>query len=92
MVVIFWGNHQAIFIWCAHLLVDALHSGLRDDVGGKTADHTKERDECGEYFLHNPLFLKQPVDLSRGAVETAIARVDMTFGKACYHDDALWQA
>ena len=45
VVVVRRSHHQTIFIRRAHLLVDALHVLLRNNVSGKTADHSKERYE-----------------------------------------------
>ena len=59
LVVIVGGSHdKAVFIGCAHLVKDALHGTLRDDVGGKTADNSQEHYECDSQFFtfHVSLF------------------------------------
>ena len=68
MVVVRRRHHHTIFIGRAHLLVDALHILLRNDVGGKTTDYTKNCRDCYEYFLHRLLLLEQPVYLARRSV------------------------
>ena len=37
------------------------------------------------------ILLEQPINLSRGTVETTVAGLDVTGGEACYHEDALGQ-